>query len=171
MCFESRTDRKHRPRVDLGVGWDGGRVSVSLWPLAPGLPSLPWCLDSLPDDWPLCPFQEPSRAFWKQPVVWETLLLGSSPTSLPTPGPPPRHWTPRALKPWRGREEGSGVGGSLRLGGPGHKRGCAAPLRGASQSPDPQPSVGCPIPTVHSLDAAPGPASPAWLPDQPPTSG
>ena len=120
--------------TDPGLTWGwvgtGVRVSVSLWPLAPGLPSLPWCLDSMPDDWPLCPFQEPSRAFWKQPVVWETLLLGSFPTSLPTPGPAPRHWTPRALKPWRGREEGLGAGGSLRLGGPGHKGGCTAPLQG-----------------------------------------
>lgn len=131
MCFESRTDWKHRPRVELGWVGRRGRVSVSLWPLAPGLPSLLWCLDSMPDDWPLCPFQEPSRAFWKQPVVWETLLLGSFPSSLPTPDPPPPrpHWTPRALKPWRGQEKGSGVGGSLRLGG-GHNGGGAAPLRG-----------------------------------------
>lgn len=42
MCFESRTDRKHRPRVELGVGWEVGQsvcVPVASRPRPP-LPSL-----------------------------------------------------------------------------------------------------------------------------------
>lgn len=105
MCFESRTDRKHRPRVELGVGWEVGQ-SVCVPVASRPRPPLPF-LGALT----LCPLQEPSRAFWNQPVIWETLLLGSFPSSLPTqttPSPHPPHaphCTPRALKPWRGRRK------------------------------------------------------------------